>query len=123
MERLRDGRVFEGEGPMTSFKLFSVQGIDIKVHITFPLILVWAAVQFGFLGQAGFSLDGAAFGVVVTLLLFVCVLIHELSHSLTSTWMGYPVEDIVLLPLGGSRRLKKCPKVGARNYLWPLPAR
>ena len=95
---------------MTSFKLFSVQGIDIKVHITFPLILVWAAVQFGFLGQAGFSLNGAAFGVVVTLLLFACVVIHELSHSLTSTWMGYPVEDIVLLPLGGVSQIEEMPQ-------------
>jgi stage IV sporulation protein FB len=95
---------------MTSFKLFSVQGIDIKVHITFPLILVWAAFQFGFMGQAGFSLSGAAFGVVVTLLLFACVVIHELSHSLTSTWMGYPVEDIVLLPLGGVSQIEEMPE-------------
>ena len=95
---------------MTSFKLFSVQGIDIKIHITFPLILVWAAVQFGFMGPGGFSLSGAAFGVVVTLLLFACVVIHELSHSLTSTWMGYPVEDIVLLPLGGVSQIEEMPQ-------------
>lgn len=102
---------------MTSFKLFSVQGIDIKVHITFPLILVWAAVQFGFLGQAGFSLNGAAFGVVVTLLLFACVVIHELSHSLTSTWMGYPVEDIVLLPLGGVSQIEEMPEGAGEELL------
>ncbi|MFW6082508.1 MAG: site-2 protease family protein [Chloroflexota bacterium] len=95
---------------MTSFRLFSLRDIDIKVHITFPLILVWAALQFGFLGQDGFSLSGAAFGVVVTLLLFICVVIHELAHSLTSTWMGYPVEDIVLLPLGGVSQITKMPE-------------
>jgi len=95
---------------MTNLKLFSVKGIDIKVHITFPLILVWAAIQFGYLGQDGFSLTGAAFGIVVTLLLFICVIIHELSHSLTSTYMGYPVEDIVLLPLGGVSQIEKMPE-------------
>ncbi len=102
---------------MTSFKLFSVQDIDIKIHITFPLILIWAALQFGFLGEAGFSLSGAAFGVVVTLLLFVCVVIHELSHSLTSTWMGYPVEDIVLLPLGGVSQIKEMPEGPGEEFL------
>lgn len=95
---------------MTSFKLFTVQGIDIKVHITFPLILIWAAVQFGLLAGVGFSLSGAAFGVVVTLLLFACVVIHELAHSLTSTWMGYPVKDIVLLPLGGVSQIEEMPE-------------
>jgi Zn-dependent protease/CBS domain-containing protein len=105
---------------MTSFKLFSVQGIDIKVHITFPLILIWAAVQFGFLGQTGFSVSGAAFGVVVTLLLFICVVIHELSHSLTSTWMGYPVEDIVLLPLGGVSQIEEMPEGPGEEFLMAI---
>ena len=105
---------------MTSFKLFSVQGIDIKVHITFPLILVWAAIQFGFMGQGGFSLSGAAFGVVVTLLLFICVVIHELSHSLTSTWMGYPVEDIVLLPLGGVSQIEQMPEGPGEELLMAI---
>ncbi|MGD2104305.1 MAG: site-2 protease family protein [Anaerolineae bacterium] len=105
---------------MTSFKLFTVQGIDVKVHLTFPLILIWAAVQFGFLGQAGFSLSGAAFGVVVTLLLFVCVVIHELSHSLTSTWMGYPVEDIVLLPLGGVSQIEEMPEGPGEELLMAI---
>jgi len=105
---------------MTSFKLFSVQGIDIKVHITFPLILIWAAIQFGFMGQEGFSPSGAAFGVVVTLLLFICVVIHELSHSLTSTWMGYPVEDIVLLPLGGVSQIKEMPEGPGEEFLMAI---
>jgi len=105
---------------MTNLKLFSVKGIDIKVHITFPLILVWAAIQFGFLGQDGFSVTGAAFGIVVTLLLFICVVIHELSHSLTSTYMGYPVEDIVLLPLGGVSQIEKMPESPGEEFLMAI---
>ncbi len=105
---------------MTSFKIFSVQGIDIKIHITFPLILVWAALQFGLLGQEGFSFSGAAFGVVVTVLLFICVVIHELAHSLTSTWMGYPVEDIVLLPLGGVSQIEQMPEGPGQELLMAI---
>lgn len=105
---------------MNSFTLFKVQDIEIKIHITFPLILIYAAVQFGFLSAGGFSLSGAAFGVVVTLLLFVCVAIHELMHSLTSTWMGYPVQDIVLLPLGGVSQIEQMPEGPGEELLMAI---
>jgi Zn-dependent protease/CBS domain-containing protein len=105
---------------MSSIKLFTVKGIDVKLHITFPLILVWAAWQFGSMGQGGFSLSGAAFGVVVTLLLFACVVIHELAHSLTSTWMGYPVEDIVLFPLGGVSQIEQMPEGPGEEFLMAI---
>jgi Zn-dependent protease/CBS domain-containing protein len=102
---------------MTGIKLFTVRGIAIKMHITFPLILVLAAVQFGFLGPQGFSFSGAAFGVAVTLLLFVCVVIHELTHSLTAIQMGFPVRDIVLLPLGGVSQMERIPERPAQEFL------
>jgi Zn-dependent protease len=95
---------------MSGIKLFSVGGIEVKMHITFPLILIWAAIQFGFLNQTGFSISGAAFGVVVTLMLFICVVIHELAHSLTAIRMGFPVSDIVLLPLGGVSQIEQMPE-------------
>lgn len=105
---------------MASLKIFTVEGIDVKVHITFPLILIWAAIQFGFLSGSGFSLSGAFFGTVVTLLLFVCVVIHELAHSLTSTWMGYPVQDIVLFPLGGVSQIEELPEGPGEELLMAI---
>lgn len=105
---------------MTSIKLFTVRGIEIKMHITFPLILVVAAVQFGFLSMRGFSLSGAAFGIVVTLILFSCVVIHELSHSLTAIRMGFPVHEIVLLPLGGVARIERSPERPAQEFLMAI---
>jgi Zn-dependent protease/CBS domain-containing protein len=105
---------------MTGIKLFTVRGIEIKMHITFPLILVWAAVQFGFLNEGGFSPSGAAFGAVITLLLFTCVVIHELSHSLTATRMGFPVRDIVLLPLGGVAQIERMPERPTQEFLMAI---
>jgi Zn-dependent protease/CBS domain-containing protein len=90
------------------------------MHITFPLILVWAAVQFGFLNQSGFSPSGALFGIVVTLSLFICVVIHELSHSLTAVRMGFPVHDIVLLPLGGVAQMERMPENPAQEFLMAI---
>lgn len=105
---------------MTGIKLLTVRGIEIKMHITFPLILVVAAVQFGFLGPGGFSASGAAFGIVVTLLLFVCVVIHELAHSLMAIRMGFPARDIVLLPLGGVAQMERIPEKPAQELLMSI---
>jgi stage IV sporulation protein FB len=90
-----------------SLKLFSVRGIDIRVHATFVLILIWAAYYWG--DSAGFGMRGAVFGVIATLLLFVCVVLHELGHSFVALHYGIGVRDIVLLPIGGVASLEQIP--------------
>ena len=87
---------------MSSFKIGSVRGINIRLHITFPLVLIWAAYQWG----NGRGLTHAAFGVLLIGLLFVCVVLHELGHSLVARALGVNVEDIVLLPIGGVAQLR-----------------
>ena len=89
-----------------SFRIARVAGIDIKVHITFFLILILAAVQWG--GITG-GADGALFGVVLMVLLFVCVTLHELGHGLAARYFGVPVREITLLPLGGVAVMTKNP--------------
>lgn len=88
--------------------LFKVRGIQIRMHITFPLILVWGAIQFGVLARRG--LAGALFGVIVTGLLFVIVVLHELGHSVVAQSYGVPVRQILLLPIGGIAQLGKIPE-------------
>ncbi len=99
----------------SSFRLFSIRGINIKVHITFPLILVWAAIQFGLLTRQGIA--GAAFGVIVTLLLFVIVILHELGHSVAAQNYGVPVKQIVLLPIGGVAQLARIPEEPLQEFV------
>jgi Zn-dependent protease/CBS domain-containing protein len=98
-----------------SIQLFSVRGIVIRMHLTFPLILVWAVLQFGvFTGQ---GLTGTIFGVVVTLLLFAIVVLHELGHSLAAQRYGIEVKEIVLLPLGGVAQLERIPEKPAQEFV------
>ncbi len=87
-----------------SFTFMRVRGIELKVHVTFVLILVWAALYWSAVADEGGR--GALFGIVATLLLFVCVLLHELGHSLTAAHYGIHVEDITLLPIGGVARIE-----------------
>lgn len=90
-----------------SLKLFRIRGIDIRLHITFPLILLWAALQFGL---AGGGAESALFGVITISLLFVLVTLHELGHSFAALHYGVPVKQIVLSPLGGVAQLREIPE-------------
>jgi Zn-dependent protease/predicted transcriptional regulator len=98
-----------------SFRIAQVAGIDIKVHITFFLILILGAFQWG--GSTPGSLEGALFGVVLMILLFTCVTLHELGHSLTAKYFGVPVKDITLLPLGGVAQLTKNPEKPLHEFI------
>ncbi|KAA3655915.1 MAG: site-2 protease family protein [Chloroflexi bacterium] len=102
----------------SSIKLFSVHGIDIKIHMTFPLILLWAAFQYGFLARGGW--EGAIFGIITISLLFVLVTLHELGHSFAARYFGVPVQQIILLPIGGVAQLKHMPRKPMQEFIIAL---
>lgn len=89
-----------------SFRVARVAGIDIKIHATFALILALGALQWG----VPHGMGGAAFGVALMLLLFTCVALHELGHSLVARRFGLTTREIVLLPIGGVAMLQGTPK-------------
>ncbi len=91
-----------------SLKLFKIKGIDIKVHLTFVLILIWAAYRWSV--STGEGAQGALFGIVATLLLFLSVTLHELGHSLQALKYGVKVRDITLMPMGGLAQMDQIPE-------------
>lgn len=91
-----------------SIRLFRIKGIDVKVHLTFVLILIWAGYRWS--GVTGQGWEGAVFGVAATLLLFVSVLLHEFGHSLQALKVGISVRDITLLPIGGVAQIEEMPE-------------
>jgi Zn-dependent protease len=88
-----------------SWRIATVFGIDIKIHISFLLALLWGGLMWSDEGLAG-----AVYGVFLTLLLFVIVVLHELGHSWAARRYGIPVHDILLLPIGGVARLSHMPQ-------------
>ncbi len=88
-----------------SFRIGQVAGTDIKVHATFPLLLVFAAV-------AAYRQAGAAAAVDLTLILlalFACVVLHEFGHIRMAHRFGVRTPDVILLPIGGVARLERIP--------------
>ena len=91
-----------------SLKLLRVNGIPIRIHFTFLLVVAWA-VYIGFEDGGANWLQSVGFMVAFVLLLFLCVLLHELGHSLVAQLFGVKVVDITLLPIGGLARMTKMP--------------
>jgi Zn-dependent protease len=91
-----------------------VRGIRIRVHATFPLLMLWVALaEYGATGTAAGALAGVAFILAV----FAVVVLHELGHALTAARFGIATRDITLLPIGGVARLERMPK-DPRQELW-----
>lgn len=83
--------------PQWAWKIGSIRGIPLRIHATFPLVLLWAAWEWGRNG----SLHTALYGMALVVALFGCVVLHELGHAFVARWRGIVVEEILLLPLGG----------------------
>lgn len=97
---------------MTLFKVFD---IDVRVHWSFILILAWGAFIYS-AGPAG-PLLGAIYGILIILLLFVCVTLHEFGHALVAKRFGIKVPHITLLPIGGVASLERMPDKPLHEFL------
>jgi Zn-dependent protease/CBS domain-containing protein len=95
-----------------SFRIGSIMGIPVKVHLTFVLLL---ALIF-FVGNSIIGIGGLN-GVVFVVLIFASVVFHELSHSMVARHYGIEVVDITLLPIGGVARMPNPPKDPAQEIL------
>ncbi len=86
-----------------SFRIARVAGIDVKIHATFFLILLF----YGWIYYAEGGWGVALGGVIFVLLLFFCVLLHEFGHAFAARAFGIRTPDITLLPIGGVARLER----------------
>jgi len=89
-----------------SIPIFRIAGIQLRIHVTFLLLIAWLA--FGYYGSH--RSPEAAFWAILILVLFVCVVLHEFGHALTAKAFGINTPDITLLPIGGVARLERMPE-------------
>ena len=87
-----------------ALRIGTIFGVPIRVHFTFVLLLVWI----GWAARAqGRSVPAELLFIV---LLFACVVLHELGHAVAARAFGVGTREIVLYPIGGVARLESMPR-------------
>jgi Zn-dependent protease len=89
-----------------SIRLFQIRGIKLELHLTF--LILWGLFAFTGWSQAGWA--GVFWFSLLLVLIFTCVVLHELGHSLTAQHYGIPVSRILLLPFGGMAQFERIPR-------------
>ena len=97
-----------------SGRIGQVAGIDIYVHWTFWLLILWLLGVHLIHGQ---TVQTALEGVGLILAVFACVVLHELGHALAARRFGIQTKDITILPIGGVARLERMPEEPVQE-LW-----
>lgn len=97
-----------------SLRIITLFGIPVHVHWTFALIFVYIY----FLGSFSNSAPGLTRSyMLLILMLFICVLMHEYGHALMARRFGVGTHDIILSPIGGIARLNKLPEKPIQEFL------
>jgi Zn-dependent protease len=89
-----------------SIPLFKIYGIPVEINYSWILIFILVSIN---LGSGWFPATlpritpalAYTLGAISALLLFICVLAHELSHSLVARKEGLHVHGIILHVFGG----------------------
>jgi Zn-dependent protease/predicted transcriptional regulator len=89
-----------------SWRIGRIAGIDIDVHATFALLILYVAVVEY---QRSQSLANVALVIAYVLVVFASVVAHEYGHALTARRYGVATRGITLLPIGGVARLDRLP--------------
>jgi Zn-dependent protease/CBS domain-containing protein len=99
-----------------SLPIARIAGIQLRIHVTFLLLIAWLA--FGYYSEGGSA--AAAARVLFVLLLFLCVVLHEFGHAFAAKAYGINTPDITLLPIGGVARLERMPEKPSQELVVAL---
>jgi Zn-dependent protease/CBS domain-containing protein len=89
-----------------SFPVAKIAGTEIRIHLTFFLLLLWIGIAYYQQGGSSAAIEGVAFIVAV----FACVVLHELGHATAARRYGIKTPQITLLPIGGVAQLEHMPE-------------
>ncbi|HME81847.1 MAG TPA: site-2 protease family protein [Candidatus Eremiobacteraceae bacterium] len=93
----------------SSWRVGSIAGIDIAIHPSWIVIYAlsaFASMRFARLIADSHNMpiptsNAVILGMVAALVLFVCVVLHEVSHAVVARRVGVPIGNITLFLFGG----------------------
>ncbi len=98
-----------------SLQVAKVKGIPIKLHFTLAIVFALIAwtLAVNYMPLFYPDLPQSAYwtmGILGAIILFISVLLHELSHSMVAKRYGYKVRQIILFVFGGVSDIRDEPK-------------
>ncbi len=84
-------------------------GLDYSWLIIFSLVTFSLSAQFSATHENWPTSLNWATAIATSILFFICLLLHELGHSVTSNKLGLPIHSITLFIFGGVARLTREP--------------
>ncbi len=99
-----------------SISLGRIAGTEVRIHLTFLLLVAWYAIVAGMASGQAAALDAFLFILAV----FACVLAHEFGHVLMARHFGIPTRDITLFPIGGVASIERMPEKPSQELLIAL---
>lgn len=93
---------------MQSLSVGRIGSIEVKLHPTLALIVLWILIDSSGTGPSG-GAGSLVFSLLVVACVFVCVLLHELGHAFMAMSYGVRVRDVTLSVIGGVARLDHFP--------------
>lgn len=100
----------------TNWKIGSLFGIPLFLDPLWFVILGLTTLNFGFAYQQWGTVAGWSAGLIMALLLFASVLLHELGHSLVAQSQGIKVNSITLFLFGGIAAIEEESKTPGQAF-------
>jgi Zn-dependent protease len=100
----------------TNWKIGSLFGIPLFLDPSWFVILGLTTLNFGFAYQYWGTVTGWSAGLIMALLLFASVLLHELGHSLVAESQGIKVNSITLFFFGGIAAIEEESKTPGQAF-------
>jgi len=108
------------ERPPGTLRIGSIAGVDILVRASWLLIAALIAILFApRIEQEAPGLGGLAYvaGLAFAVLLYLSVLLHELSHAMAAKAFRLPVRSVTLHFLGGVTEIDGEPQTPWREFV------
>jgi len=100
-----------------SWRIARVAGVGIDIHWSFSFIILWVIIQSVLEQRAVWNTTLILGGVM---LVFGCIILHEVGHAAMALSLNAHVKNIILLPFGGLAQIQSTPDKPLHEFLIAL---